>query len=272
MKNERSLWPLLLAALLISASLAIPAVAQESEEPENTEEPEGRAPAVWNLDLALSVTHTTGNTESDSGSVGLSYKTEWGDWAFTADVNAIKVDTTSGPQSEKVTTTERYTADIAIDRKFSEHWSLSVIDAYYRDPFAGIDLRYALQVGARYQRQVSEKWSTEWLLGGGYEIEELIDGSDSEHSVARLDFNNEWKLKGDATFSQKLGATGNLDDTEDFRVVFHLGVTAPLTDLLALKLAYDMKYENQPVLSAEDLDTTLLASVVLTLKSKETEK
>ena len=72
-----------------------------------------------------------------------------------------------------------------------------------------------------------------------------------------------WHFSANATLTERAVLFPNFNYSSDWRVTSDTAVQAKLTDLLALKVAYQVKYSNQPPADKRKTDTATLASVVV---------
>ena len=259
MQNTRTHGLAALAATVVLALTAIPAVAQEGEE-EAAPEPN------WKNELGLSYVGTSGNT--DTLSLGLDYKgnrkpTPWG-----LDLVASFTRAEDGG----VVTAEQYYAGARGIRELSDRWSVFAGLSWARDPFSGFDARYIGEVGGEYlavstdHHKLSVDFGLTWTSEDQIRFddvvqEEFIETVDWLGAIAGLKW--EWAFSKSASLSERLVYFPNFDTTADWRVASDTAVKASLTKLMALQFSYLVRYRNQPIDDLEKTDTTTKVSVVL---------
>jgi putative salt-induced outer membrane protein len=252
-----SLPPLLLALLCL---VGLPALAQEPEAAPEPPEPN------WELKLGLSYVATSGNSDTSSGGFDLEYKKEWEVWSLEAGANALRAD------EDDETTAERYGAFVRGGRELTERLSLTAGLSLLEDRFTGVDLRTVADLGLKQQWVDTETWTFDTTAALTWTREELVDNPDdpdadtSEDSFgALLKLAATWQMSENASATSKLTYYPNFDESDDYRFDGELGVQAALTSAWALKVAYQVRYDNLPVPGFDTTDTTTTASLVLKL-------
>jgi putative salt-induced outer membrane protein len=237
--------------MLIMLVAAVPVLAHEEETEEPPPEP------LWKGSLGLAYLGTSGNSETTT--FGLDFDAErratpWG-YTFTGRLNRN--------EDNGVLTAERYMLSGRAVRALSERWELFGSLAGEKDPFAGYDLQVLVGVGATYRMLTGPRHHLSFDGGLSYTDENRIDPNpDVSFLGAILGLNYEWKITDGSSLTQVLVFLPNFDDTEDWRLRSETGLTAAVNSWLALRLAYEIRYRNEPVGDAESTDTTSSASVV----------
>lgn len=250
-------------ACLLSIVAPLPASGQNAAEAATEQETatiEEEEPS-WELRLGLSYVATSGNSETSSGGIKTSYLNEWPVWSLEAAAFALRA------EDEDVVTAERYGASVAGGRELSERLSLTAGLALETDEFSGIDLRSVADLGlARRWGGDEEGWKLKTRAAFTWTREELVGSSGSEESFGALfGASGEWTLTETATASSKLVYFPSFEDGDDYRLDAEIGVQAALAAAWALKVAYEVRYDNQPVAGFETTDTTTTVSLVLEL-------
>lgn len=229
--------------------LTIPALAGEGEAaPEK----------LWESSAGLSFLSTTGNSETES--FGLDIKAvrkpvPWG-MEFNANFNRA--------ESDDVLTAERYFAGIRGTRSVGEKWTLFVGLSGEKDEFAGFDFRTVVEGGGTYKAIDTERAILSFDGALAYTDEDRLDPSPDESfmgALAAMHFI--WKFSPTASLSQDLNYFPNFDTSSDWRAESITALQASMTEKLAVRLSYEMRYRNEPIGDADDTDTTTKASLVL---------
>jgi putative salt-induced outer membrane protein len=244
--NVLSVWIVVVLALVVT-----PLAAQESSEQEAPE-------PAWTGNLGLSYLATSGNT--DTQSFGLDFKMErrpdpWG-------VELIA--TMNRAEEDKVTTAERYLASARAKRTLSERWEYFAGLSGEQDEFAGIDLRALVETGAVYKVLLGPTHTLNVDGGLTYTDESRIEPEpDTSYlgGVAGLDYR--WQISEGAAFTQRLLYYPNFDETSDWRVNSDTGLQAAVSKRLAVKVAYEIRYRNEPIGDNDSTDTTSKVSLVV---------
>ena len=103
-----------------------------------------------------------------------------------------------------------------------------------------------------------------------------MDGSDTDFSELRGYLDYDRKLSPTSKFFSELEVLENLDESSDIRANALVGMSASLSERIALAVSYGLKYDAEPVTviltdpgfddvtyEFEDLDTTFKASLVI---------
>ncbi|MDY7092966.1 MAG: DUF481 domain-containing protein [Acidobacteriota bacterium] len=258
MFEPRALLRPTLIALVLLATL--PALAQEPEAAPEPPEP------TWELKLGLSYVATSGNSDTSSGGFDLEYTKEWEVWSLEAGANALRA------EEDNETTAERYGAFAHGSRQLTERLSLTAGLSLLEDRFTGVDLRTVADLGLKQQWVDNETWTFATTAALTWTREELVDdpanpdADTSDDSFGALfKLAGSWQLSENASATSKLTYYPNFDVSDDYRFDGEVGVQAALTSAWALKVAYQLRYDNLPVPGFDTTDTTTTASLVLKL-------
>ncbi len=213
---------------------------------------------LWESSAGLSFLSTSGN--SDTESFGLDIKavrkpTPWG-LEFNANFNRA--------ESDSVLTAERYFAGIRGTRALNERWTLFAGLSGEKDEFAGFDFRTVIEGGGTYKAIDSEKTFLSFDGALTYTDEDRLEPNPDESfmgALAAMHF--VWKFSPTASLSQDLSYFPNFDTSSDWRAESITALQASMTEKLAVRLSYEMRYRNDPIGDADDTDTTTKASLVL---------
>ncbi|MBZ5588274.1 MAG: DUF481 domain-containing protein [Acidobacteriia bacterium] len=232
---------------LLTLGLAFPAAADDA------------AKKLWAGTLGLSLLATTGN--SDTRSFGLEFGLKRVPDPWGLDVTAKYL------QSAKngVTDAERTLASVRGTRALSDRWSVFIGVGGERDTFAGFDLRGILEGGATYK--VLTGPVHEVALDGGltWTKEDPVSGANRSFVGGILGAAYLWRLSKTSAFTEKLRWYPDFDETSDWRATSETALKASLTDVLALKAAYEVRYSNRPVPGFHKTDTASTVSLVASL-------
>jgi putative salt-induced outer membrane protein len=246
MRSHPPIW------LLLLVLVALPAL------------PAQAASSGWTGSLGLSFTNTTGNTSTSNLGADLKLKLEPKPWGMEAAFSWVRAELNGKTSADQLAGTVRAT------REIDEALSVFAGIAGERNTFAGLDQRLGVQAGAAYKL----------LLGPRYEL--AVDGGVTRTREKRTDgtSTNDWGGLVGASFALHFSATGvlterlvfypNFSDSANWRATSDLAVQAKLSEMLSLRMGYQVKYSNDPPANPSrpghdfgKTDTSTLASVVV---------
>lgn len=255
----------------------------------------------WSNVTELGLVMTTGNSEATNFAFGNKYAYKWTNAEFTVDAQALRSETTTrfitatdGVVSETnvdATNTEFYALAAKYRRDISKSFFWFARAGWLRNQPSGIDTRLAAGGGLGYTFFKSDTDMLAGEFGVEYTDEQytsptFIPGrtlaTDSTNfATARGFLGYERKIGAASKFNGELEAWENLKETSDWRARAMAAITASLTDRLALKAAYTVFYDAEPVVvvvpdsspvpldepgrfAFDDVDTVFTATLVIT--------
>jgi putative salt-induced outer membrane protein len=229
-------------------SLAVPVVAQEENPPPDPN---------WTGSLGLAYLATSGNT--DTRTFGLDFAmarkpTPWG-LEITAAFNRA--------EENSVTTAERYLVGGRARRALGDRLELFAGLSGEKDEFSGFDMRTVVETGVTYKALLGPSHLLSFDVGLTWTDEDrTVPEPDVSYvgGVAGLAY--EWKMSDNASLTERFLYYPNFDVTSDWRMSSETALQASLTNRLALKLGYEVRYRHQPIGDNEDTDTATKVSVV----------
>jgi putative salt-induced outer membrane protein YdiY len=275
--------PVILALGLV---VAAPAVAQEAVTEEATEE---EIPKNWSNEGNFAWINTSGNGASSSFGFSNTFKYNWtyselilfGD-IFKATARTEERFNEGGGVRQVLTTTttaERYDFRAKFRQNILENLFWYALGGYYRNRPAGIDSRWLSSAGVGYRFLETPTTTLVGEIGLGVTRENPV-GADGDTFID-MRANGEWQQRvSDSTnFSLYSEFLLNLQNTKQLRINSGAALTTAINSKLALRLAWDMRFNNDPPTIFVDTnpnepaapfqlktsDRTLAASFVLTL-------
>jgi putative salt-induced outer membrane protein len=218
---------------------------------------------IWDLKLGLSYLATTGNTDTSSAGIDANYRQAWGPWSLEGAAAAVQA--TRNDEE----TAENYHIQLRSQRKVADTLQLTAGLKGERNRFAGIDYRTILDTSLRWSLLDSPLLKVHTLSGLSWTREEPRGERPFDDSFGALvQINGLAKLSPTAEFNSQITTYPDLENTGDYRINGHLGIQAALNAHLALRLGYELRYDNEPVRGFERTDTTSTASLVVQLGRK----
>jgi len=169
-------------------------------------------------------------------------------------------------KSEGVLNAKKWDSVLRYERSFSDVFSGFVSQGVESDKFAGYLQRYNSDIGPKYVFIKDENfWN--WFAEAGYRYsrERKVNGSRSSASKGRLytEVSKKWN-EGSST-KLWMEYIPNFTNSKDWLFNAELSTDASITNILALRIAYLMKFDNQPnVGTKKKTDSTLTTSLVAT--------
>lgn len=212
-------------------------------------------------ETSLSVVNTSGNTDTLSlaGKNDMKYKFSE-KWAASWVLGAIYNESDGDKQAE------RYYTNLRADYTITDRWYAYGLGSWFRDEFAGFDNRFAIGPGVGYKFLTGPKHFLRGEGGLNYAYEDYTDPQedDEQFMEGRLFGKYEWAFTEKTKFSQDLTYLQSFKDTSTWRLVSETALTTAITDILALKVSYQVLYNNDPRPSDLDkTDTVFATSLVI---------
>lgn len=237
-----------------------PAAAVAETEAAATEAAEAAPEPLWAVKLALSYVATTGNSETTTLGSAFEAIRRPDPWGFELTASYDRA------EDSGVVESERAFGGVRARRALSERWELFGEATGESDEFAGIDLRVVLTAGGTFHALLGPTHLLDLDLGLSWTDEDRVEPAadvDFAGALAGLDY--AWKISDRAGFGQRLAWFPNFDRSSDWRLESATTLEAAINDRLALQLAYEVRYSNEPVGGRDDTDTTTRMSLVLNL-------
>ncbi len=216
------------------------------------------AESVWSTNLGLTYLATSGNTDTRSFGFDLKVERKPAPWGVEIVAAANQTD------ENGTATAERYLAGARAKRALAGRWDLFGGISGEQNEFAGFDLLVLAETGVIYKALLGPVHSLAFDLGFTWTDENRIEPEvDVDYLGAVAGLNYEWKISEVAVFSQRLIYYPNFDESSDWRISSDTGLSASLTDTMALRIGYEVRYRNQPIGNNEGTDTTTKVSLVV---------
>lgn len=271
-QSVRSTLAPVLAGAVLAVLVAAPAAARQTApqppatdgepaaETAETAETAAAAEPVWEGSLGLSYLATSGNSDTQTVGADLGLERKPRPWGLSLKAAFNR------NQEDGEKTAERYFAGVRALRSLSERWELFAGLSGERDEFSGIDLRAVVEAGGLYHLLTGPVHTLAFDAGLTWTDEDLLPPArDSESLGGVAGFKYGWKISEGATFGQRVLYYPNFDTSDDWRVESETALAAALSQRLALKVGYEVRYRNRPVGDNDDTDTTTKLSLVVKL-------
>lgn len=256
---SRFVWNNRLSVVLIFCWLAlgvvVPVLAEEAEEetPEVTETEEPR----WKGTAGVAVLATSGNTDTETLGFEVTGERRPDPWGLAVEARFDRA------KEDDELTAEHLLAAIRGKRTAGEHWQIFAGMQAEQDEFAGLKQRILLETGGTLKAIEQPKHTLSFDFGVTWTDEDrLSPAPDTDSLGALLGFGDHWQLSETATLDERLVVYLNFDESDDWRLDYRIALTAALTERLAMKVGYELRYRNRPIGMADDTDSSTKVSLV----------
>lgn len=260
-----ALRPALCLLLLAALWLALPLAAQEPCDcpcpcpcpcPPSEPPPE----PLWQVSNGLSYVATTGSSETSSFGFAVDANRRPDPWGIEIFATYDRAEDDDTLQSE------RTYGGVRGKRSLGDRWEAFAEASAESDEFAGIDPRLVLATGATYNALLGPAHVLDLDAGITWtEVDRLLPDEDDSFLGALLGVDYDWRITDRSAFGQEVAYFPNFDDADDWRLRSLTTLESSISEWLALRLAYEVRFQNQPVGGRDDTDTTTRVSVVVNL-------
>ncbi len=206
--------------------------------------------ADWTGDAELGYILLDGNSESETLNGKLDINRESAPWR-----NNFHFEATNSSSSDE-RTAEKYLVSGQLDYKLNLKSYLFSTIAYEEDKFSGFE--YQALIAGGYGREFinNETVQLSGEIGPGYRVDKFDAGNDEEDAVLYVREKFSWAFSSTASLSQEISVEKGKDNTLSR---FQVAVKSALSETLAMKVGYAIKYtEEVPVgIKHADTETTL---------------
>lgn len=210
--------------------------------------------AVWSGSGQLGFSMTSGNSDTENLSAGLSLKRESNKWVSDISIDLLRA------SSDNIDTAERYTVNTKTGYKFDDNDYGYYGTRYDKDNFSGFDytITTSLGWGHKFFDDENSKLITE--VGVGYKTE-AIDVDRTENNgmvfVGKLDYMRQ--ITETTKFEDVLVLEAGDDNTF---IQNDLGLSFKVSEKFAVKLAHQYRHNTDAPAGRESTDTLVSANLV----------
>ena len=229
----------------------------------------GEARADWSGKGEAGVVIANGNTDAKNANAKLELATERDAWKHAFGLRAIYA------SADDVATGQRWEAFEQSDYSFTPRSFWFAAGRYENDRFSGFEYQATLSSGLGHHFIDNERTKLVGTAGVGYKIFETRDTYDDTGTVllALGDTGKEVVFRGSVDFSHALTDTTKLlnkllveSGGENSSVQNDLGLQVRISDVLALAVAYSVRYNSDPPLGFTSTDTVTTLNLVYEIK------
>lgn len=251
----------------------------------------------WTDAAELSLVSTSGNSESSSFGFKNDLVRNWEKAKLVIRLGGIRVDSTvsqtvtagsTNINTETAVTAENYYLNGRYGRNISEKFFWYGGAGWERNEFKGFNNRTVVEAGVGniwYDRE-DLKFSTVYAVTYTDQEDVILNPLvDDTFAGWRVGWNYENQWGKSTTYNNLLTIDGNLDESSDWRADMYNGLAVTMSEKLALKVGYQLLYENEPALGTfaevnasgaltgntvvvqlDELDTILTMGLVINFK------
>jgi putative salt-induced outer membrane protein len=217
------------------------------------------APAgSWKGSLGLSYLATTGNSSTQSFGMEFGLTRIPDPWGLDLRVKFLRAEDSGTLKAE------RYEAGVRASRALGDRWQAFVGASGLRDRFAGIDFRGVLESGATYKMLLGPVHTLSFDFGLAWTSQNPTEGARFSYWGGLAALNYVWTLSKTAALTEAFKFYPNFDTSSGWRLTSETALKASLTELLAIKLGYEFRYDNRPEPGFKKTDTASTVSLVAT--------
>jgi putative salt-induced outer membrane protein len=221
---------------------------------------EDEPPKKWKDEAEFLYVQTSGNTEV----LTLAFKNKL-EYQFSKPLKGIWNVSALNGETDGEKTAERYTTDLRLDYLFTEHLYSYFLGSWLQDEFAGFDDRYTLGPGVGYKILTGPRHLLVVEAGLSYAHEDYVSADTEEFAEGRAYGKYEYAFTEKNRLSLASEFLQDLDDNDNYKSNSEVAVISALSDVLSLKVAYEVRYQNRPVpAELEKTDTIFGAAIVFT--------
>jgi putative salt-induced outer membrane protein YdiY len=249
--------------LAIYVLAALPAAAQPPAPPAAPPPP----PPLWDAQVGASFVGTTGNSDTSATGADFNAHRRGFVWQIDSSATAVRTSSTDPVTGVESTTAERYLGLLRVQRKLTPIIGVSSGVKLERDRFSGLDFRSIIDGSLSWALVRQPQWTLDGVTGIGWLHETRIIGPNIDDPVGNFQLLSRipFGTAGDTT--QRFTFYPDFANSSAYRTEAEITAQAAMAAHLALKIAYLLRYSNDPVPGFEKTDNTTTASVVLRWKA-----
>jgi len=227
----------------------------------------------WFFTAELSSVATAGNAESNTLGMKGTLRHLWGAARLVIDGGGIRTEaalksrTAIGTETDftvdetetREKTAENYYLRGKYEHNLTKRFAVFGGADWLRNPFAGLDSRFLVAAGGSniWADSDARRFSTGYSVTYTFE-EEVVENpiANTNFPGVRLGYTYFQTLTASTNVTSDLTADWNLDNTEDVRVIFNVGLPISISKKLAFKPSVNLQWRNQPALTSVPLYTS----------------
>lgn len=229
------------------------------------------APKYPDLSITFGGTVNDGNTEDESGNLGIDFKTIRNDYEYTFGANGTITrttvtrtetaeDGTETKRKEKETTAKNGEVKGKVLVPLADPFSAYIDASAFRDEIADLDYRIMVGPGVAWDVFKSDTLGVRLEVGIA-PLWEKTAGETETYTVLRFGERIEKTFAGGAKIWEEAEYLPAVDDSDKYLFNAEAGVESPLNDKLSLRVVVKDKYNSLPAEGSEKNDISLVVGV-----------
>lgn len=215
------------------------------------------APRPWNYSVDLSYLGTGGNTNSHTLGGEFTLLRKPSPWGLEANVGYLRGD------QNGIKIAERIQGSLKGSYRLDKRWDSFLSASWERDRFSGFDKRLGLAAGASYFLWIGERDSLLTDIGLSWNQDSPVKQDRQTYLGGMIDMKYTHIWSKTASFVQKLMLIPNFADSSRWHGESDTILIAGLTQTLALKGSFLLRYNHKAPEGFKKTDTTTALSLVI---------
>ena len=219
--------------------------------------PPAAPPPLLHTQVDLGFVNTAGNSSVRTLNVAEQFVVQPAPWKFTQTFSIVDA-YTSG-----VETANSLKAGVRADYAATSRFKLYGLLGYYRDRFAGVARRFEESGGLAYGALTGPTHLLDVEAGAGRTQQAGSSGPVQQYWISRLALRYRVNFTTLAYAEQKVELISDLQDLPNELLNTESALVAPLSQNVALKVGYTVRFANRPQPTFKKTDTVLSAGLQL---------
>ena len=206
----------------------------------------------------LGLVDATGNTDVRTLNIGEELLAKWGAWGLKQTFGAVY------GKTDDETTASLWRASVRGDRSLGSVFGVYLLGAFDRNRFAGIRRRFEEGAGVVVRAVQTPAHLVELEAGGGLTQQRSTTGESTSFASARAAATYRRSFSEASHAQLSIEVLPNLEESDDVRTNGTVELVAPLSQRIAMKLAYVLRYDNLPEPGFQKSDRIFTAGLQIT--------
>ncbi len=196
---------------------------------------------------------TSGNSDSSTLNGKFALTNDTAQWLHTASLDLVRA------ESENVKTAERFVLNAKSNYKLQDDQFLFVGLKHDIDKFSGFDYQTSLTAGYGRKLYDTDQYKLSVEIGPGYRISKLKAGGDDNEAILHLGATSKYIINKASSLDGALVIDSGSSQTI---TALALGYVNSLSDSLALKIGYNLKYSSDVPAGSKKSDSITSVSLI----------